>query len=142
MSFQSIGQALVDLELPYVNDVPTPGDGNCFFHGIMQQLHFEENYQFASHLHLRRALVEFVAHDALLLENESYVIARNNYILNKRTANETDDAAWMRVLTEMSRDGTWIEDVFVVCMAIFLQRRIMLTSPAHNKRNPWTIFNG
>ena len=142
MSYQNIAAGVIRLGLPYVPDDPTPGDGNCFFHAVMQQLQRESDCPFISHLDLRRKLVEFVANDEQIRENEGYRVSREQYIQNHMIDGESSDATWMRCLDQMSQDGVWAEDLFITSMAIFLKRRICLTSNNQSVRNPWIVFNG
>ena len=142
MSYNQIAEALIRNRLPYVCDDPTTGDGNCFFHGVLQQLCRENENRFANHMDLRRQLVEFVANDGHLQENDTYCVARTVYIEERMLEGESVDAAWLRLLHLMGCDGTWIEDVFILCMAMFLRRRVCLTSVNSTPRNPWIVFDG
>ena len=141
MSLNAIINGVNSIGLPFVADNPTIGDGNCFFNAIIQQLTYEGNCPFVSPLDLRHKLVQFVSNSPILLESESYCIARNVYIQERQRPGETVDATWFRVLTSMSLNGTWADDIFISCMSTFLQRQICLTSPHHKARVPWTTFH-
>ena len=142
MSYNQIALGLPRNRLPFVCDNPTPGDGNCFFHAILQQLIRESDNRFNSHIVLRQQLVEYVANEELLQANETYCVARTVYIEERRRDGESVDAAWVRLLYLMGQDGIWVEDVFILCMALFLRRRICLTSVHSSQHNPWFVFDG
>jgi hypothetical protein len=141
-AMQKIMAGVRDLGLPFTADVPTVGDGNCFFRAVQQQLKFEGDSPFKDHEELRLKLVDFVAHNVELRGVEEFCVARDLYIDTRLSEGETRNACWARLLTNMSRSGVWAEDVFVECTALFLKRKLQITSSEHNMQNPWTIFNG
>jgi len=134
---KDIQGSLEFLQLPYEISEVTPGDGNCFFHAIISQLHFQNDYTFDNHLQLRKKLVLYMATNARLNENPYFKVAKEIYIEEKRIGNETDKITWQRLLNHMNKSGTWIEDIFINGCASFLDRTIKITSNTQTIIFPW-----
>ena len=135
-SVNSIQLALQQLNLPYVIQEHVQGDGNCFFRAVLQHLRQELPCQFTDHLHLRHKLVNFVQTNARLQQVEEFCVAKANYIANRKDENESSDHAWRRLCNKMRENGVWAEDLFILCMSVFLRREIRITSVQQSKTFP------
>jgi len=134
---KAIECSLKNLQLPYRITEITPGDGNCFFHALISQLHHQEDYTFENHLQLRKKLVSYVANNATLNANSVFKWAKKLYIKEKRLKKETYKTAWEKILANMNQSGTWVDDIFILACANFLERIIKLTSDKHTLNHPW-----
>ena len=134
---KAIECSLKNLQLPYRITEITPGDGNCFFHALISQLHHQEDYTFENHLQLRKKLVSYVANNATLNANSVFKSAKKLYIKEKRLKKETYKTAWEKILANMNQSGTWVDDIFILACANFLERIIKLTSDKHTLNHPW-----
>ena len=98
----------------------TPGDGNCFYRAIVEQLNDRTDLgdvsalrlQYANHHVLRQAVVEFVRQQGLLSEEESpFIVQYKNYFENG--AIDIEDArgfTWEEFLNQQKRDTTELQD--------------------------------
>jgi hypothetical protein len=141
MASQNMQSDLDQLGLPYVIDTITMGDGNCFFRALIQQLdHFRAN-SFGSHGNLRQALIDFVCTNESLQDNEVFLAAKENYVQNRKTEDESNSEAWIRLAGEMLIDGKWADDIFILCASVFLGRYIYITSNQQSITHPWARFD-
>ena len=139
---QSIQNGISALGIPYCVDNETIGDGNCFFRAVLQQLHRGDNFQYQSHRELRMKVVDYVERDIQLQHNDVFQTGKQQYIIERKYGNESNEQAWQRLLIEMRCCGKWADDIFILCTALFLQQNIKVTSCLQNKLHPWTTFYG
>ena len=60
---EKIDKKIKELQLPLKMDKPTPGQGNCFFQAVMQQLGREEielKNVYTDHKVLRKCVCDFI----------------------------------------------------------------------------------
>ena len=140
-------QVLHNFALPYHLDQPTPGDGNCYFHAILQQLHHYNDTTYSSHTQIRHELVSFVAklYERTLREpneadNASVSSVIKAYIHTQMHDQETDEQTWHRLLTEMATENTWVQDIFISLTCQFLERSVFITSHTQSRQHPWLKF--
>ena len=123
----------------------TPGDGNCFFWAIEQQLLRPEIASSipprvleagTDHSQLRTGIVNFAERISAL--HPTFQIAIDLYVQRKGKPGEPASLAWKRCCQEMKRNGTWAEDVFIEAAAFYLEKDIFVTSQTNPKGAPWT----
>ncbi len=140
-----IKKALANVGLPYVILRTTPGDGNCFFHSVMDQMNRSEIKQglpkhaqnIQDHMALRQAVVQVMAQDKKFQAIESAQFQRNDLLAQLAKPGESKQNAWQCYLQEMSKNGYWAETLVIMATAVFLQTDIFLTSEQQTKKFPW-----
>ena len=109
-------------------DVLTLGDGNCFYHAIVQQLrrpelrqYVDSDLRFDDHLKLRMAVVNFIRqnNDAELFRNYREVFT---------TSLQHNDITWEQILQSQERNSVYVEELFIRATAIMLNVNILVTS--------------
>ena len=145
---KDIEDILIRFDLPFVIKEPTQGDGNCFFRAVVNQIQRNDviidipSQMISSHILLRNAVVDFVSYNYELNTSEEFQIAKIDYCQKYQLAGEPIERTWERKLADMRKNGTWAEDLFVVCTAMFLKNDILITSNSQTKENPWNIIEG
>ncbi len=131
--------------LPFKYKNATPGDGNCFFHAIIDQLQRQDMQGTISHniLHychnhttLRKAVVSFIRTDIELKSSENF----NN--LKLVAMEEYGSSSFESYLTSMSQDGTWADTLTIYSTSIFLKKDISLAVDSRPGADPWQTFSG
>lgn len=139
------------LNLPYTYMAETYGDGNCFFRAIEDQLQNKSIKDSCSariqgqnwdHKQLRTAVIQFCQFNKKLQEMEGFQVLKTAYIEEKKRIGETSEVTWKRCLWEMSQNGTWAENIFIECTALFLGKDICLTTPSNSNQQPWITVSG
>ena len=106
-------------------DEYTPGDGNCFYRAIDQQLRRSDiNCQYAGgHSHMRREVVKFVRN------NQDSVQYVRDYKRLYETSLRGDAAlSWYEYLDKQERDGEYTEELFVKATAVLIGFNIFITN--------------
>ncbi|XP_078615344.1 uncharacterized protein LOC144884161 [Branchiostoma floridae x Branchiostoma japonicum] len=91
-----------------------PGDGNCMFHAVSDQVLRTEG-KHMDHLQLRQQAVDHLRRNPRNAHGDHL----SNYIPNQ---------AWEEYLETMSRDGTWGDHVVLQAMADMLGRDVIIVS--------------
>ena len=135
-------------KLQYSLQKITPGDGNCFFHAICDQVQSRTDLnsklpQFAieaasHHSILRKEVVNFVKHTSL---NEALAIYKVALLSNFRTRLDKEKE-WQRYLKTMSMDGTWADDLIIQATSTYLGTNILLLASSNMLDSPWTEVLG
>ena len=107
-------------------DTATPGDGNCFYHAILQQLQRSEIVidQHSSHLNLdplpthlelRVAICEYVQHHQNdIAYIQEYRTLYNNVLYDKY------NMTWENSINEQSHNGVYVTELFIKTTAMLL----------------------
>ena len=105
----------IGLNLQFEN--PTPMDGNCFYHSVIDQIHrrsimnlLDPNLCFTDHLLLRTSVVSFVRENQFNLP----------LIQHFRHVNALTDNQWEQMLLQQGANGTYASEIFCRCTAILL----------------------
>ena len=136
----------------YYVKTPTPADGNCFYHGIYDQIINNPNIfntiseigqQCTTAHQLRVECNKFINASQLLHENDTFIELQNftvNHLKatnpSKYPTNLTNDKVWAIYTVEASKSGIFAEDLFITYMATFLAKDIYIT--AASNRDVWT----
>ena len=123
---------------------PTPSDGNCFYHAVIQQYnerpsvksHIPTNFC-NDHLTLRHNIVNFVR------ENEYKYIFIQNYRQHYESVLflENKKMSWSDFLNEQQKNGTYATELFIEASAIFLGIEIRITSTHSTPQNQYFTFH-
>ena len=136
-------------------ETKTPGDGNCFYHAVLDQIkHNPRIYDTLSEIgqqcttahQLRVNCNQYINCSQLLHQNETFLNVQMVIIDELRAtnpakypANITDDEVWTMHTVQRSKSGVYAEDIFITYMATFLRKDIVITAAS----NPhiWTILH-
>ena len=137
---EAIRRCKVDLKL----DNNTEGYGNCFPNAIVQQCRRPEiNHYllaknprgiFKSSQALRREIKNFA------LKNKHKTL--NDYKTNYETALLNTDRSWMEYWTDMEKDGTWVDSVFIQVTAWYIGLDIYLLTTSSKPDSPFIVISG
>ena len=137
-------QTIIDRSrIPFICGPPTPGDGSCFFHAVMDQISLprvrDTLPQRAANIYDYRALRnrchEFMANCWVLHQDEGFKLLKSG-------VEETE--SWEAYLKRMLNTATYADTLFTWCTAVFLGKTIMLASDSEltTPRHPWTPVEG
>ena len=143
----TINAQLRTFQLPFVCGQPTPGDGNCFFHAIVDQLQRQDvkqsiigDPQQYTHLTLRASVVNFMETNAEFNNDEMIQMQKMVLIQDTQRPGETEENTWLRYLSSMKLLGTWADSLAILATALFLQKNIFLTSCEQREKDPWNAI--
>ena len=140
------------LNLDYLLDKLTRGEGNCFPLAILQQLCQEEIFKslrgdlkkIVRNLH-HQELRQRVKGFALRSNDERLEALKENYEMSVIALADNGEATetWQQYWDNMMRDGKWVDSFFVQATAFFLNLNIDIIETSGNERNPfYTIQSG
>ena len=122
-------------------DEPTIGDGNCFYHAIVQQLRRPEirlfvdpELHFQHHHDLRLAVVNFIRQNIVSDLFKNY---RQFYTTSVRHGTMT----WEQLLQNQERSTVFVEELFIRATAIMLNVNILVTSENNTQDRPYTLIS-
>ncbi len=130
--------------LPYVCPTPTPADGNCFFHAIVDQMKRpefvkkrENNPSLQTHITLRKAIIQYIQHDASFQRTDMYKNIKISVMAESRYK------SFLEYIDHINEDGTWADTMMIQATASFLQADIkILTDTTNSINSPWLSFSG
>lgn len=127
--------------LNVVADEITPGDGNCFYHAILQQIHrFEEIDSMISltptptHLQLRQIVCEYVRNN----QNEIRYICEYREFYDTTIQYEYN-LSWNDFLNQQMNNGVYATELFIKTAAVLLGCKIHITSEMCTTTHPYNI---
>ena len=141
--------------LPYYCKNATEGSGDCFFHALVDQIKEDDaiantlsqrsgHIDYANHLAVRKAVVDFCRHSNELLDSE-WAIWRNDYINEQREQSHFhglhQEVIWRICLERMEQPGTWVNQVFVAASAMYFAKDIIIVGPRTNFTLPGSMGN-
>ena len=120
-------------------DTPTPGDGNCFYHSVIQQLAQPDIIPVMRH-------TSSLSHS--ILRGMVYVYIQENYndieyiqqycTIYELTLNEEHDhLSWDAFLYDQSRNGTYSTELFIKTTAVIIGVDIHITSEHYTRQYPF-----
>ena len=116
-------------------DSITPGNGDCFYEGVVSQCRNRYDIQpvnyFDSSLSLRLAVVDLVRRDSQV----DYVL-QYNAIYNTSICIETG-IPWDKFLQNQERPGTYAEEIFIKACSVLLGLDIYITSETSRSSQPF-----
>lgn len=125
----------------------TPGDGNCFYHAIIEQIcdridlgevSVELRLRYPNHHILRQSVVEFVRTQSELDQPPYYL---NHYkMLFEGGVIDVPGAqgfTWNELLNQQARDTIYATEVFIKATAVLLQIDICVNSPSCDANSPF-----
>ena len=126
-------------------DTATPGDGNCFYHAILQQLQRSEIVidqhsphlnldPLPTHLELRVAICEYVQHH----QNDIAYIQQYRTLYNN-VLYEEYNLTWENFINEQSRNGVYVTELFIKTTAVLVGLNIHITSEYCTQQHPYNI---
>ena len=128
------------LMLPFECHRITTADGNCFFHGLIDQFRrpgVKETLSLrvagiTDYVTLRHDVLKFMQYDKDLQAVEGFITQKNNILQTGKT--------WKSYLSEMRQNGKDADEFLIWCTALFVGKDIMLASdsPQSTKETPWT----
>ena len=125
------------------NDV-APGDGNCFYHAVLQQLHRNDIHASSdvtplcplpTHLELRVSICQYV------LQHQNDI----PYILHYKTLydnvlHEEYNMTWDEFLADQSNNGVHATELFIKSMAVFIGHNINITTEYCTTAHPYNVI--
>ena len=135
---EKINNKIKELQLPLKMDRPTPGQGNCFFQAVMQQLERAEiNIQnvYVDHKNLRKCICDY----ATMCETVELVNYKVNY---DELALSISAKNWDCFFHEMKKPRVWAEGPVAQVTAWLLQRDILVISEGSKESNPYLLIPG
>ena len=122
----------------------TSGDGNCWYHSVIQQISRPEILEFlepckvySDHRVLRLAVVNFI-------REQEYI---SPFIQNYRVVYETalhveyNNMSWNEFLSNQEKNGVWCTELFSQATAVFLSIDILVTSDTSTMSMNLTPFS-
>ena len=129
VSAKQIIDSINQRRLPYKADhPPTPGDGNCFIHAVLQQLRrpefggdFSELLQTVDHKEFRVRVRDFI----ISSESQAVQTMKEQLALAFSVGIGT---SWPSYWTNIVTPDIWVDHTFVQATALFLKRDIRIIS--------------
>ncbi|XP_078616534.1 uncharacterized protein LOC144884871 [Branchiostoma floridae x Branchiostoma japonicum] len=122
--YTRLAARVCELGLTFRDEVP--GDGNCMFHAVSDQVLRTEGRNI-THLQLREQAVSYLRMNPRNAHGDH---------LSDFLSNQT----WMEYLETMSRDGTWGDHVVLQAMADMLGRDVFIVSSVEAPENFVTVL--
>ena len=126
----------------------TPGDGNCWYISVVQQLRRPELLNFLPypelrnihHVTLRRQVVSYIRD---IQNNCTYIRNERMRLFGYDSSLPSIDAEknWNTYLCRHEIEGTWAEDIFCVATANFIGLDIHISSGTCNRQKPVNILH-
>ena len=147
---QKIEETIRQTELPFKLDEVTIGDGNCFTRAVLQQCqrnpvkNYLRNRQvyLRNYMELKKNVCQFMLKESnvpMLREFKVRFEARQGEARSRGEHAHTWNQYWMT----MTKDGEWVDAVFVQATAWYLYSDIHLIPTATaTKENPFFTING
>ena len=151
-SYEVARQILEAQNLPYKCGKVTLGDGNCFFHAIVDQLRDDEirwtiseksskifddpKFRDNQIKTIRQALVEYCRSDQQLNDSEWGTLWKADYVKEqlKRFRGRSPKGVWDVILNEMEQNKTYVTAIFVRAAALFFEKDILIIEENSNYR--------
>ena len=148
-------QILEAQHLPYHCGSITLGDGNCFFHALVDQLKDDEirctiserasqliqeapfcHNDWNLYMTFRTAIVEYCRNDEELNKSEWGTIWKAEFLCNmqKHFPKLPHDKLWDRCLRQMSQEGEYATALFIRATALFFEKDIVVIEEETNYR--------
>ena len=116
----------------------TPGDGSCWYHAVVEQIHRRQNFnQIEKHLRfydaylLRQAVVGFIN------KNESTL----PYIQQYKALHINNEIEWRNILQQQENSTTFASTLFCLSTAKLLNVEIRITTLQSTRENPYYSLN-
>ena len=125
-------------------DEITPGNGNCFYHAVIQQLHRPEidiylthGFIQLNHELLRRSVCTSVH------EGESSITYIQEYkkIYQSVLSSDFDNMSWEAFVKQQSRIGTYATELFIKATAVYIGVDVLITSENCTEEQP-SLYKG
>ena len=107
-------------------DEITPGDGNCFYHVVIQQLH-------------RPEIDRQLAHDFIQLNHELLrrsVCTEYKIFYQSVLSGGLDNMSW-EAFVQQNRVGTYATELFIKTIAVYIGVDVLITSENHTEEQPY-----
>ena len=137
------------LNLDYLLDKLTRGEGNCFPLAILQQLCQENIFESLrgdlkkivtnlNHQELRKRVKEFV----LTSNDERLEALKENYEISSIALADNGEATetWLQYWDRMMNNKEWVDSFFVQATSFFLNLDIKIIETSGNERNPFHVI--
>ena len=128
-------------------DVPTMGDGNCFYRAVLEQMknradikdYFKQsNKHFSNYHELRVSVVNFVRLNYTL--NNEYIQGYKS-LYEASIHLENRNMNWLQFLHNQEKDGVYATELFIKATAVFLGIDIRVTSERCTLSNPFNVWS-
>ena len=106
---------------------PTPGDGNCFYHAVIEALSVTNKPYVGNHKQSRTEIVSFVDNNRGL----DFIQNWERTILDEKLCD---------VIAQQYQSGTFANELFIRATAIKLQLAILCTKEDSTEQYPYDIF--
>ena len=123
-------------------DFPTPGDGNYFYHAVIQQLACPEvqpttpEISQITHSELRGTVCQYIQQHQEHIEYIQQYRAMYNATLNE----EHHRMSWDEFINEQNMVGTFATELFIKATAVIVGVDIHITSEHCNRESPFNII--
>ena len=117
-------------------DEITSGDGNCFYHAVIQQFHRPEVDRYLAHDYhelLRRSVYTFVH------EGESSIAYIQEYkkFYQSVLSGDFDNMSWETFVQQQSRIATYATELFIKASAVYIGLDVLITSENCTEEQPY-----
>ena len=140
----SLRMAIHETQLPVVIDTPTPAEGNCFSHAMIQQfqrpsvqtyLHVTGRH-IATFLQLKNKVAKFVDQNK---DSEKIKALRTSFELSQQSIHlegvpDLQRRSWKQYWEDMTKDGEWADDTFIQATALYVNMDILIIFAAQATR--------
>ena len=140
----SLRMAIHETQLPVVIDSPTPAEGNCFSHAMIQQfqrpsvqtyLHVTGRH-IATFLQLKNKVAKFVDQNK---DSEKIKALRTSFELSQQSIHlegvpDLQRRSWKQYWEDMTKDGEWADDTFIQATALYVNMDILIIFAAQATR--------
>ena len=123
---------------------PTIGDGNCWYHAIVQQMKRPEVAQslepdklFLDHFLLRNAVVNYIQSE----ENTNIYIMNYKELYSLNINEENDNESWQQFLSNQKNISFYATELFCQATAAFLGIDIYITSNTSTRNQPFIYLS-
>ena len=140
----SLRMAIQETQLPVVIDNPTPAEGNCFSHAMIQQfqrpsvqtyLHVTGRH-IATFLQLKNKVATFVDQNK---DSEKIQALRTSFEFSQQNIHLENvrglqRRTWEKYWEDMRKDGEWADDTFIQATALYVNMDILIIFAAQATR--------
>ncbi len=131
-------------KIPFHYITPTPADGNCFFHAVVDQLQRPDVLGTVqttisacqTHTLLRKNVIAFIKSNAAFRHSEQFEA------LQVAALQQTGCVSLSIYLQQMSLEGSWADTLMIQSTASFLCKDISLAIDTRPTGKPWETFFG
>lgn len=128
--------------LQVCSDRVTPGDGNCFYHAVLQQMQRNDihatsdvfQYPLPTHLELRQLICRYVQEQ----QNDIPYIQQYRTFYNN-VLHEEYNMTWDEFLANQSHNGVHATELFIKTTAVFIGLNIHITTQYCTTAHPYNV---